>query len=99
MTVVPAGGGLRSGAGSWPQMPKSSSNCAATRAPVSSICFCLMNVVRPHCMAPFSLFTPGLLPLSSIHLHVAGREGLFVWIVSHLQRSISLLYLHDTCRE
>src|SRR6266699_6112354 len=99
MTVVPVGGESRSGAESWLQMPKSSSNSAVSRTPVSSICLCLMKVVRPHCMAPFSLFTPGLLPPSPIHLHVAGREGLFVWIVSHLQRSISLLYLHDTCRE
>src|SRR2546421_12039048 len=79
MTVVPLGGGLRSGAGSWLQMPKSSSNSAVSRTPVSSNCFCLIKIVRPRCMAflPFSLFTPGLLPLSAIHLHVAGRQGLF----------------------
>src|SRR5947209_10986185 len=99
MTVVPVGGGLRSGAGSWLQMPKSSSNSAVSRTPVSSICFCLMKVVRHHCMAPFSLFTLGLLPLSPIHVYVPGREGLFVRIVSHRQRSISVLYLHGMCRE
>src|SRR6266567_6922494 len=99
MTVVPVGGALRSGAGSWLQMPKSSSNSAVSKTPVSSNCLYLMKVVRPHCMAPFFLFTPGLLPLWPIHLHVPGREGLFVWIVSHFQRSISVLYLHDTCRE
>src|SRR6266852_2474182 len=83
----------RSGAGSWLQMPKSSSNSAVSRTPVSNKCFCLLKVVRPHCMAPFSLFIPGLLPLSPIHLYVAGREGLYVRIVSHRQRSISVLYL------
>src|SRR2546423_10897268 len=106
MTVVPRGGGLRSGAGSWLQMPKSSSNSAVSRTPASSNCFCLIKIVRPRCMAflPFSLFTPGLLPLSAIHLHVAGRGGfcevrfyftLFVWMVSHLPRSTSVLFLTD----
>src|SRR5947209_19262144 len=57
-------------------MPKSSSNSAVSKTPVSSNCLYLMKVVRPHCMAPFFLFTPGLLPLSPIHLHVPGSDGL-----------------------
>src|SRR6266568_2734413 len=68
MTVRPLDGGVRSGAGSRLQMQKSS-NSIVSRTPVSSNCFCLMNVVRTRCLAflPFSLFTPGLLPFSPIH--------------------------------
>src|SRR2546423_15716409 len=108
MTVVPRGGGLRSGAGSWLQMPKSSSNSAVSRTPASSNCFCLIKIVRPRCMAflPFSLFTPGLLPLSAIHLHVAGREGLcrgrfflhfFFWVGFHPPRKPALVLLRYIC--
>src|SRR6266704_3374648 len=69
MTVRPLDGGVRSGAGSRLQMPKSSRNSIVSRTPVSSNCFCLMNVVRTRCLAflPISLFTPGLLPFSPIH--------------------------------
>src|SRR5260221_2642938 len=69
MTVRPLDGGVRSGAGSRLQMPKSNSNSAVSRTPVSSNCFCPMNVVRTRCLAflSFALFTPGLLPLTPIH--------------------------------
>src|SRR5207244_8093164 len=77
-------------------MPKSSSNSAVSKTPVSSNCLYLMKVVRPHCMAPFFLFTPGLLPLSPIHLHVQGREGLFKDCLSSSKKhfcSLRVLYV------
>src|SRR5215467_9659218 len=105
MTVRPLGGGVRSSAGSRLQMPKSSSSSAVIRTPVSSNCFCLMKVVRTRCMTflLFSLFTPGLLPLSTIHrFRQVEAESVYaacVWIVFHRQRSISVLDLHHKFRQ